>query len=311
MKRTYLALAGAALAGAALPSGLLPPLARAAGVFRSEAVDTSRFAVLARPVGTEDWNLVILEQLQAAPACWQTRADGLVDPALNRFDHSGVCGRYVDSNGYSLRIGEQDLAGRYRLQLEQQGEELLLQAVAADPGQVVVIGRGRVPARERDAFVALSLDSGWELRRRAYGVRSLNHLYLSHGGELADLLAPRPAIALRPADAGLAQPPTAPPPLPATEEVSTAPAETAIPGVRGPLLAMGRGGSQRGMLGQRPRNPGASALERALQGVGSGSAGGGESPVEQRGGSTALEAAMAPVEASGGVVPLTVVPFRE
>ena len=50
-------------------------------------------------------------------------SDGLVDPALNRFDFTGICSRYIDSNGYSLRVGEEDLASRYRLRLEQQGIE--------------------------------------------------------------------------------------------------------------------------------------------------------------------------------------------
>lgn len=66
MQRTYLALAGLALAGAGLPM-VQPRLAMAAGLFQSTDVDAERFAVLARPVGDNDWTLLVLEQLTPSP----------------------------------------------------------------------------------------------------------------------------------------------------------------------------------------------------------------------------------------------------
>ena len=65
MKRPYLALATLALVAGATP-GLIPRV-RANGLFTSAAVETASFAVLARPVGNDDWSLVVLEQLQARP----------------------------------------------------------------------------------------------------------------------------------------------------------------------------------------------------------------------------------------------------
>ena len=47
----------------------------------------------------------MLEQIKAQPRCWKARQDGLVEPRLNRFNFSGICKRYLDSNGYSLRSG--------------------------------------------------------------------------------------------------------------------------------------------------------------------------------------------------------------
>ncbi|MFM9110010.1 MAG: DUF3747 domain-containing protein [Prochlorococcaceae cyanobacterium] len=185
MLRTYLALAGLAL----VPASLAPSLGRAAALFSAEPLDGSRFAILARPVGRSDWNLLVLEQLRPQPACWAPRGDGLVDPSLNRFDFTNICSRYLDSNGYSLRIADQDLATSFRLRLQQVGDELLLQAVAPDQPAVLTLGRGAVPLRDRDGFVALELDAGWQLQRRSFEGRSLNHVYFANGTELATLVA--------------------------------------------------------------------------------------------------------------------------
>ena len=63
----------------------------------------------------------MLEQLKPSPACWQVRADGLVNPSLVRFDFSGICSRYIDSNAYSIRINKTDLATSHSLRLIQEG----------------------------------------------------------------------------------------------------------------------------------------------------------------------------------------------
>lgn len=188
MKRTYLALAVLAAAGSAAPA-TLPPLARAAALFQSRPLDASRFSVLARPVGQDDWNLLVLEQIADAPRCWTPLADGLVEPSLNRFDYTGICSRYLDSNGYSLRVGEQDLATSHRLRLLQQGNELLLQALSPNEPTVLVVGRAMVPRRDRDTFVAIQLDPGWELQRRAFGQQTLNHIYFTNASPLRQLIA--------------------------------------------------------------------------------------------------------------------------
>jgi hypothetical protein len=218
--RTYLPLAGAILAGAGLISAGLAPLspeATAANLFSSTPIDASRFAVLARPVGNSDWNLLVLEQIQPRPLCWEERRDGLIDPALNRFNFTGICSRYLDSNGYSLRIGEQDLATRYRLQVRQNGAELQLEASTPSDPTVLVVGRARVPLRERDGFVALKLEPGWDLQRRVFNNQTLSHLYFANSSPLPELLAKANAAARNPVNPrfpGL-RPPVAPPSLPA------------------------------------------------------------------------------------------------
>jgi hypothetical protein len=187
MLRPYLALATCALVAALAPgprSGV-----QANGLFNSAPVEASSFAVLARPVAEDDWNLVVLEQLRPRPFCWTPRPDGLVDPSLNRFNYTGICGRFVDSNGYSLRIGEVDLGHAYRLRLERRGNTLQLLATTAARGAELVVGQGSLSRRDRDLFVPLQLEPGWELRRRTFGERSLNHVYFSNGQPLDTLIA--------------------------------------------------------------------------------------------------------------------------
>jgi hypothetical protein len=218
MKRPYLALATFALV-AGLPPGQVQGV-RANGLFSSAPVASASFAILARPVGDDDWSLVVLEQLRARPFCWTPRPDGLVDPTLNRFDYTGICGRFIDSNGYSLRIGETDLSHAYRLRVQRQGSELQLLATTSSRGAELVVGRGTVPRRDRDLFVSLQLEPGWELRRRMFGQRSLNHVYFANGQPLDSLIATargRTTVETGFSAGGLLAPPAAPPPLSVSE----------------------------------------------------------------------------------------------
>lgn len=197
MQRTYLAAPGpAGLLGAGLAAAVLTltpqpfaalPAARANVLFESRAVEASRFMVLAKPVARDDWSLLVLEQIQRAPACWQQRPDGLIDPSLTRFDFTGICSRYIDSNGYSLRVGSVDLANRYRLKLRQVGGELRLLGSTPDASGDLLVGRGSVPSRDRDGFVAITLEPDWQLRRRVYGGQTLSHLYFASDRTLAQL----------------------------------------------------------------------------------------------------------------------------
>tara|TARA_B100001057_G_scaffold369153_1_gene372748 strand:- start:257 stop:664 length:408 start_codon:yes stop_codon:yes gene_type:complete len=110
-------------------------------------VPKDRFIVLARFVGRSNWTLLVLEQLKPQPRCWSKRPDGLVDPSLNRFDFTGICSRYLDSNGYSLRSGGEDLGSRVRLRLRQQGGDLLLETSQQQQRTSVMVGQPHTAAR--------------------------------------------------------------------------------------------------------------------------------------------------------------------
>jgi hypothetical protein len=184
MSRTY---PGSLAAGLLLSFTGLPLLA--AGLFDSQPLDEERFAVLAQAVGSDSWKLLVLEQIKTRPLCWEERADGLVKPSLNDFDFSGICSRYLDSNGYSLRAGGEDMARSFRLRLQQDRDDLVLMAIDPDQGVPIPVARANRPRRDRDAFVKLNLDPGWSLERRAYQGRTLSHVYFAHQNSTPQLLA--------------------------------------------------------------------------------------------------------------------------
>ncbi|MGC6482380.1 MAG: DUF3747 domain-containing protein [Synechococcus sp.] len=166
-----IALASGALAGI--------PLA-AANLFDSDPVDKERFAVLAQAVGEDRWKLLVLEQIKARPLCWEERNDGLVKPSLNQFNFAGVCRRYLDSNGYSLRTGESDMAASFRLKVEADSRGLSLFAIDSKRNQTLLIARSTDNRRDRNAFVRFDLEPDWHLERRSYRGRALNHVYFAH-----------------------------------------------------------------------------------------------------------------------------------
>ena len=101
----------------------------------------------------------------------------MVDPLLSTFDFTGVCNRYIDGNGYSLRIGGDDLGTRYRLSVVNTGRDIeLLATPTKNPSQpIMLVARAGGAA---SGFVRLKFEPGWTLKRRAYGKKSLGHLYV-------------------------------------------------------------------------------------------------------------------------------------
>ena len=215
---------------------LLPNTLAARGIFESKPLPQERFAVLAQPVGQAGWKLLVLEQIKRKPLCWTPRADGLVEPTLNSFNFAGICSRYLDSNGYSLRSGGSDLGTRFRLRLIQSGSTLQLQAFNPDQKAPIVLGGAPVPSRQRNGFVHLKLNDDWQLERRAYQGRTLSHVYFSNPDPIQLLMARaiRQARGSSMAKLGPASAPSMPPPIPPTPKTS-----------RGRYLASRRNSDQR------------------------------------------------------------------
>lgn len=189
MSRTYFrwtAMAATALGLIGLGAGV-PGLTRA--LFDSRPLKQERFAILAQAVGNSRWKLLVLEQIKARPLCWEEREDGLIKPSLNEFNFSGICSRYLDSNGYSLRTGGADSDKRYRLKLEQSGNRLVLVALEPDRGESTIVARANQMQRDKNAFVKLTLLPGWSLERRAYKGRTLSHVYFANSKSMPTLMA--------------------------------------------------------------------------------------------------------------------------
>ena len=163
----------------------LPQAAKAQGsVFTAADVDESQFVMVSAPIGKgESSQLNIYEQRTSARPCFAVSgaSPAVVDPLLASFDFTGICNRYIDGNGYSLRIGGDDLGTRYRLSVVKTGSDIELLAVPTrDPSRpTMVVARSGGPG---NGFLKLNLEPGWKLMRRQYGKRMLGHLYVYRDG---------------------------------------------------------------------------------------------------------------------------------
>ena len=169
-----------AAAGLALAATSAPVALAQGSLFTAVPVELGNFVLVSAPIGQgERSQLNIYEQRTTKRPCFTVAAGSpaMVDPLLSKFDFTGVCNRYIDGNGYSLRIGGDDLGTRYRLSVVNTGRDIeLLATPTKNPSQpTMLVARAGGAA---SGFVQLKLEPGWTLKRRAYGKKSLGHLYV-------------------------------------------------------------------------------------------------------------------------------------
>ncbi|WP_448597865.1 DUF3747 domain-containing protein [Thermoleptolyngbya sp.] len=186
-----------------------------ATTFSNTQVDQSRFVVLGTAGGSR---ITILEQVSNARACWQESSNGTVDALMTRFDFTGICARATDRNGYSVRVGGQDLGLQYTLRTVTQGNQIILYAQPSSGSGMLEIGRSRSAA---SGFNRIQLNPGWYLSRRVFNGQPLGHLYLTNDLSLAALTSASRPIATNPAP--VTPRPTTPAPSPAPIVVTPAP----------------------------------------------------------------------------------------
>ncbi len=166
----------AALASSALV--IFPSIA--VSQFGQEEVDQSKFIAIAAPFRNgEIHQLLVVEQVADAPPCWSESgsAPTLVNPLLLTFDFTRICNRSIDSNGYSIRMGGEDIAFRYALRiLQQDGDMLLVGAPRVGRGAPILIGHTSGLTTD---FAKITLDEGWRFTKRTLGDRVLGHVYIT------------------------------------------------------------------------------------------------------------------------------------
>ncbi|MGB7564939.1 MAG: DUF3747 domain-containing protein [Prochlorococcaceae cyanobacterium] len=174
-------------------------------MFDARDVIQERFVLVAAPIGKgERAQLNIYEQVSNRRPCFATAgaAPAQVDPLLGSFDFTGICNRYIDGNGYSLRVGGTDLGTVYRLSVVRLANDTLLMAspTKSNPGPEMVVARTGGPG---SGFLQLVPEPGWKVMRRHYGSRALGHVYVyrdSWPSETLTLQSPvPPAAPTRPA----------------------------------------------------------------------------------------------------------------
>ncbi|MEB3265494.1 MAG: DUF3747 domain-containing protein [Cyanobacteriota bacterium] len=156
------------------------PQGQAQALFDAAEVEAQRFVLVAAPIGSgTKAQLNIYEQVRPTRPCFAVAEGqpGVVDPLLATFDFTGICSRYIDTNGYSLRVGGSDLATVYRLMVQRGSDDNVLLAVptktGAGPEMVVARTRGQA-----SGFLRFELEPSWRLMRRQFRGRNLGHLYI-------------------------------------------------------------------------------------------------------------------------------------
>lgn len=158
--------------------------AQANFTFDAVKIDQEQVIAIAMPLknlqGYSAYKLMILEQYSHERSCWNESEGGvypiLVDPLLVNFDFSGICRRATDSNGYSIRVDNNDLSMSHRLILQNVGDEIQLVGVS-ESGDKILIGKTRGIA---DGMMKIFLEPGWQFTKRSYQDRVLGHFYFTY-----------------------------------------------------------------------------------------------------------------------------------
>jgi N-acetylmuramoyl-L-alanine amidase len=184
-----------------------------ANVFSETPVDDDRIIAIAAPYNDGLHQLLVIQQVATDKSCWRESSAAAgpvqVDPLLAYFDFTGICGRSTDSNGYSIRLGGQDLGWRYSLQTVKQDGDLLLVGVPTNNRNAPRLTIGHVGGWH-EGFVKIHLNPGWQMSQRTYLGEPLGHIYFTNNQSLAALSQPNATAntAVAPKPYGIVEPPT-------------------------------------------------------------------------------------------------------
>jgi len=156
--------------------------------FSSHPITNPVIAVAYPILGTEGYQLQIYEQKPRGRRCWAEESDGscLIRSKLLEFDFKGSCARYIDLNGYSIRIGNNQMAIVYRPVIQRVGVNLCLVAVPAKSTKEnpkILIGTGKLGRVGRVQKIVL--DKSWQITRRMFQGRPLGHVYIESVASIA------------------------------------------------------------------------------------------------------------------------------
>ncbi|NET56157.1 MAG: DUF3747 domain-containing protein [Symploca sp. SIO2E6] len=181
-----------------------------ANIFQKTEVDPNDVIAVAVEHKDGKHKLLIVEQISDQRACWSEKSSEslnrpvLVDTLLRTFDFTGICRRSTDSNGYSIRMDDQDLGSDYLLTLLEREGEIVLAGIprpwAGRGLKRIEVGRTRGYATGNEKIF---LDPGWRFTKRTYQGRVLGHFYLTYDS----------------AEGTVTQPNTIPELLPPTDEL--------------------------------------------------------------------------------------------
>ncbi len=176
----------------AVLSGLLFVTPAHASAFGQLEIPSDRVVAVASPYGENQHQLLVIQQLDAYRQCWSesgTTTPTKIDPLLVNFDFTGICGRSIDSNGYSIRLANQDLGWRYSLRMVQQNGDMFLVGTPTGNKKAPELLIGRVGGTT-EGFAKIQLTPGWRMTQRSYFGEPLGHIYFTHEQPLSAFATP-------------------------------------------------------------------------------------------------------------------------
>lgn len=204
----------------------VPLLAQAQQFGEQAVVDPNRFLLVAAPGSAlNPIQFFIIEQQNNTRPCWQEVSPGAINPLWTTFDFTGICGRYGDSNAFSIRTAGVEQGLNYQFKLEERDGSLVLFGLPKpnnpDRRRLII---GRSNGRSSTGFTRINLEPGWSLAKRTFNGQVLGHVYATNTATVAQLLDATGPIA-----GGGGQPPVVTPPV--------TPPPVAFPDIRGDVYA--------------------------------------------------------------------------
>lgn len=150
-----------------------------AAQFQETEINQNEVVAIARPYGENKYDLLVIQQITGKQQCWSESGSNpvVIEPLLLNFDFTGICNRSTDSNGYSIRLDDQDYGLDYILRIvERNGELVLVGTNRSNSSQEIVVARTRGMA---PGFLKFQLEPGWEFTKRTYNGKLLGHFYFS------------------------------------------------------------------------------------------------------------------------------------
>jgi hypothetical protein len=152
-----------------------------------EQINQNEIVAVAAPFGSNNYSLVIVEQIPGQKQCWSETGSQpvVIDPLWTTFDFTGHCRRATDANGYSVHLDGQDTSQDYLLNVVEKDGELQLVAINFQDRSRTVVGK--TFGLNQGKFLKIFLNPGWQFTKKTVDGKVVGHVYFS--GDTAAIAA--------------------------------------------------------------------------------------------------------------------------
>jgi N-acetylmuramoyl-L-alanine amidase len=180
-KKAFRFVAVAAAATIGVLSSSLPAISVD---FDATEVDQGQFLSVAIPGGSLiPYQLWLIRENQPGADCFEVSGTnpGVVEPLWRG---NSACGTSSDSNGYSIRVNDEDLGTGYSLSIKESNGELVLLGQPLRGSSFII---GRTGGISPTGYTEIKLEPGWRITQRSLDGRLAGHYYYTNDATLAEL----------------------------------------------------------------------------------------------------------------------------